>query len=137
MPACEAPKLCLVLPCYNEEAVLDKTNNIIVPVIEEMISSNIVHENSKICYVNDGSKDSTWEIIKRFSEQNKIVKGIKLSANFGHQNAILAGMIRNKDHFDCIITIDADLQDDVNVIKEMISKFTEGCLLYTSDAADE
>jgi len=126
MPACEAPKLCLVLPCYNEEAVLDKTNNIIVPVIEEMISSNIVHENSKICYVNDGSKDSTWEIIKRFSEQNKIVKGIKLSANFGHQNAILAGMIRNKDHFDCIITIDADLQDDVNVIKEMISKFTEG-----------
>ena len=122
----EAPKLCLVLPCYNEEAVLDKTNNVLIPIVEEMIALHIIHADSKICYVNDGSRDSTWEVIKRFSEQHEVIKGIKLSTNFGHQNAILAGMIRNKDHFDCIITMDADLQDDVNVIKEMVSKFTEG-----------
>jgi len=122
----EAPKLCLTLPCYNEETVLDKTNNILVPIVKEMIVLNIVHKDSKICYVDDGSRDSTWDIIKKFSGQDKIVKGIKLSTNFGHQNAILAGMIRNKDHFDIIITMDADLQDDVSVIKEMVSKFTEG-----------
>jgi polyisoprenyl-phosphate glycosyltransferase len=126
MPAREVPKLCLILPCYNEEAVLDKTNNILVPIVEKMITSHVIHEDSKICYINDGSGDSTWEIIKRLSEQHKIVKGIKLSTNFGHQNAILAGMLRNKDQFNCIISMDADLQDDVNVIKEMVLKFTEG-----------
>jgi len=123
----EAPKLCIVLPCYNEEAVLENSNNILVSVVKEMISLNIIHKDSKICYVNDGSNDSTWEIIKLFSKQYAIVKGIKLSTNFGHQNAILAGMVNNKDRFDCIITMDADLQDDVNVIKEMVMKYTKGC----------
>jgi len=122
----EAPKLCITLPCYNEEAVLEKTNDILVLIVKDMIALDIVHEDSKICYVDDGSIDSTWEIIKKISEKHNIVKGIKLSTNFGHQNAIFAGMIRNKNHFDCIITMDVDLQDDVNVIREMVLKFKEG-----------
>lgn len=120
------PKLLLVLPCYNEEAILRITDAKLNAFYDTLISSGVISPESKICYVNDGSRDTTWEIIESLTAANQRLLGVKLSRNFGHQNALLAGLFEYKGLFDCYISIDADLQDDVNAIIPMLEKFKEG-----------
>lgn len=116
----------MVVPCYNEEAVLSETSKRLKEKLEGLISQNKVSQNSRILFVNDGSKDKTWEIIQKLHQENKIFSGATLSRNRGHQNALLAGLMLAKDHADIAISLDADLQDDVNAIDQMIDKYYEG-----------
>lgn len=118
-------KLSVVVPCYNEEEVLPETNSRLLELMKEMQELGLVSQDSFIYYVDDGSKDKTWELISKFNQQNACIRGIKLSRNRGHQNALIAGLF-NADG-EAIVSIDADLQDDIQVIKEMIYKFNEGC----------
>lgn len=120
------PKLLLVLPCYNEEAILHMTDTKLNAFCDSLVSSNVISAESRICYVNDGSRDATWDIIESLAAANPRVLGVKLSRNYGHQNALLAGLFEYKGLFDCYISIDADLQDDINAIVPMIEKFKEG-----------
>lgn len=114
--------LTIIVPCYNEEEVLPET----VAVLESMISEEQVSSSSKLLFVDDGSKEKTWELVKKFEKQFEYVTGIRFSRNYGHQNAILAGLTTAVDYSDMTITIDADLQDDVNAIPEMVEKYHEG-----------
>jgi len=120
------PKLLLVLPCYNEEAILHITNTKLNDFCDSLISRGLIGNESRICYVNDGSRDATWDIIEALAATNPRVLGVKLSRNFGHQNALLAGLFEYKGLFDCYISIDADLQDDLNAIIPMLEKYREG-----------
>lgn len=120
------PKLLLVLPCYNEEAILHITNTKLNDFCDSLISRGLISNESRICYVNDGSRDATWDIIEALAATNPRVLGVKLSRNFGHQNALLAGLFEYKGLFDCYISIDADLQDDLNAIIPMLEKYREG-----------
>lgn len=120
--------LYLVIPCYNEQEVLPETSKQLKSKLESLINSGKISKESKICFVNDGSKDKTWKIIQQLHNEDKIFRGIKLSRNKGHQNALLAGLMTVKDECDAAISLDADLQDDINAIDEMVDKFTnEGC----------
>ncbi len=119
-------KFLLIVPCYNEEEVLHKTYEKLNDYMKHLVSSELITEDSKVCLVNDGSRDRTWDIIEEISASNPVFTGIKLSRNFGHQSAILAGLLENVDRYDCYITIDADLQDDIRAIEAMIRKFQEG-----------
>ncbi|MBT9627357.1 glycosyltransferase [Ligilactobacillus ruminis] len=112
--------LTIIVPCYNEEEVLPET----VAVLESMISEEQVSSSSKLLFVDDGSKEKTWELVKKFEKQFEYVTGIRFSRNYGHQNAILAGLTTAVDYSD--MTINADLQDDVNAIPEMVEKYHEG-----------
>lgn len=116
----------IVIPCYNEEEVLEETTKKLKIKLEKLISDKIIAEKSRVMYVNDGSKDKTWEIIKYINKKEKLFTGISLSRNRGHQNALLAGLITAKKHADFVISMDADLQDDINAIDEMIEKYYEG-----------
>lgn len=116
----------IVIPCYNEEEVLPETSKQLLNVMTELISNNVISEQSRICFVNDGSKDKTWSIIEQLHNSNSIFSGINLSTNKGHQNALLAGLMTVKEHCDAAISIDADLQDDVSVISKFIDKFYDG-----------
>ena len=118
--------LYIVVPCYNEEEVLPETIKELTKKVEKLIKDNKINKNSKILFVNDGSKDNTWKIIKDNSKTNKLVTGISLSRNKGHQNALLAGLLTAKNHADIIISMDADLQDDINAIDEMLEKYKDG-----------
>lgn len=120
-------KLYVVVPCYNEEAVLPETSKRMIRLFDDMKSRELISDLSRIVFVDDGSKDRTWEIIDRLSRENEEIAGIKLAKNAGHQNALLGGLMTVKDDCDCAISIDADLQDDINVIPEMVEKFKEGC----------
>lgn len=120
-------KLFVVLPCYNEEEVLGETSKRLLELYGKMISEGTVSPDSKIVFVDDGSRDKTWEIISGLCEQNDIYRGVKLAHNAGHQNALLGGLMTVKDECDCAVSIDADLQDDINVIPEMVKKFDNGC----------
>ncbi|WP_423406736.1 glycosyltransferase family 2 protein [Heyndrickxia sp. MSNUG] len=120
------PILTIVVPCYNEEEVLHETIEQLKTILDELVSSTNVSDKSKILFVDDGSKDHTWNMIYKECLKGEYVKGLKLSRNVGHQNALLAGLFTAKDASDCLITIDADLQDDVNAIKEMVCKYKEG-----------
>ena len=120
-------KLFVVLPCYNEEEVLGETSKRLLELYGKMISEGTVSPESKIVFVDDGSRDRTWEIISGLCEQNNIYRGVKLAHNAGHQNALLGGLMTVKDECDCAVSIDADLQDDINVIPEMGKKFDNGC----------
>ena len=115
--------LYIVIPCYNEEDCLDETNNRLSEKLESLVVSGKIDKKSRIVYVDDGSKDKTWEKIEGL-EPNSI--GIKLSRNRGHQNALLAGLMYAKDHADMIVSMDADLQDDIDAIDKMIEKFADG-----------
>jgi len=115
--------LYIVVPCYNEEACLDETTRQLQAKINSLVEAKKISPKSKIVFVDDGSKDKTWELISR---KNKSVIGIKLAHNRGHQNALLAGLMYAKDHCDISISIDADLQDDVNAIDEMIKEYNDG-----------
>jgi glycosyltransferase involved in cell wall biosynthesis len=121
------PVLYIVSPCYNEEEVLHEVSKRLDSLFADMIDKKLIDDKSKIVFVNDGSKDKTWEEISKISEQNSRFIGVKLSRNCGHQNALLAGLLYAKEFADCAISIDADLQDDINVIPEFIAKFNEGC----------
>ena len=119
-------KLYMVLPCYNEQEVLLKTANILKNKLEFLMQNNKISKDSKICFVNDGSTDDTWNIICSLNQKDKIFTGINLSSNRGHQNALLAGLISSKNKADMIISMDADLQDDVNAIDNMVDKYLNG-----------
>lgn len=121
-------KLAIVVPCYNEEEVLKIASEALRGVLDDLIQKKKIAEDSFILFVNDGSKDRTWELIE---EEHKLypiqVCGVKLAGNVGHQFALTAGLITAKDMSDVTVSIDADLQDDVTVIEEMIDKFHAGC----------
>ena len=123
----EQKTIIIVVPCYNEQEVLADSNKKLLDLLEQMISDNLISNNSKILYVNDGSKDKTWDLISEYCKEYKYVCGLKLAKNAGHQNALLSGLTIGKDWGDALISIDADLQDDVNVIEEMVDKYHEGC----------
>ncbi len=118
--------LYMVLPCYNEEEVLPETSKQLKKKIENLIEEKKISKESKIMFVNDGSKDKTWEIITDLCQKENIFVGVKLSRNKGHQNALLAGLMTAKEYADIVISMDADLQDDINVIDEMVTKNNEG-----------
>lgn len=120
-------KLYVVIPCYNEEAVLGETSSRMLALFESMTAGGLIDKDSKIVMVDDGSRDSTWSIISSLCEQNSTFRGVKLAHNAGHQNALLGGLMTVKDECDCAVSIDADLQDDINVIPEMVKKFDAGC----------
>ena len=120
-------KLCILIPCYNEAEVLPETAKRVVQKLEYLKTQNKISDDSKIVFVDDGSKDNTWELIEGYSIENMAVEGIKLSRNRGHQNALLAGLMTVKEHFDAVVSMDADLQDDINAIDEMVEKYKSGC----------
>lgn len=116
----------LVIPCYNEEEALPETALQLNNKMNALISSGKIDEISRILLVDDGSKDKTWELIEKLSAENKLFSGIKLSRNRGHQNALLAGLMYAKDRSDAAISMDADLQDDINAVDKMIDEFSDG-----------
>lgn len=116
----------MVVPCYNEEEVLDETTRQLTEKLDHLIKEGKISGKSRILYVNDGSKDQTWPIISRLHEEHELVSGLNLSRNRGHQNAVLAGLMYVKEYCDAAISMDADLQDDINAIDEMVDKFNQG-----------
>lgn len=118
--------LYLVIPCYNEEEVLHETAKRLLDKIQSMINQNSISKKSRIVFVNDGSKDNTWNIIRELYEKSEYFGGINLSRNRGHQNALLAGLMTLKDEADMVISLDADLQDDIDVIDQFVEKYYEG-----------
>lgn len=119
-------KLFLVIPCYNEEAVLPETAKRLKEKYTQLMGEEKISADSRIVFVNDGSKDQTWEIIKALHSADPLFRGICLSRNKGHQNALMAGLMTVKDECDAAISLDADLQDDINAIDEMVDRFREG-----------
>ncbi len=119
-------RLATVSPCYNEELVLESSVERLTALFEELIAKKKIDSESVMVFVNDGSKDRTWSIIEELHKKNKFVRGICLTRNVGHQNAIMAGMMTAKQWADGVITIDADLQDDINAIEKMIDAHAEG-----------
>ena len=119
-------RLAIVVPCYNEEEMLPLTTKELTGVLSDLITKQKIAPDSYILYVDDGSKDSTWELIRKFHEEEKKVFGLKLAGNVGQQNALTAGMLNAMEHADIMISIDADLQDDTAVMEEMVDKFHEG-----------
>ncbi|NLJ31023.1 MAG: glycosyltransferase family 2 protein [Clostridiales bacterium] len=121
------PTVYLVIPCYNEEAVLPETVKRLEEKLSAMIESGRADKASRMLLVDDGSRDKTWELIARFCDEKPLVSGIKLAHNRGHQNALLAGLMTARKYADCAISLDADLQDDIDVIDKFVDKFTQGC----------
>jgi glycosyltransferase involved in cell wall biosynthesis len=122
------PVLAIVVPCYNEEEVLPETAEKLSIKIHKLISDQIISEKSTLLFVDDGSSDNTWGLIKKYHLENPLVfSGIKLSVNKGHQNALLCGLLAVKDRVDAAVSIDADLQDDIDIIDKMIEKYRAGC----------
>ena len=119
--------LYIVVPCYNEEAVLPETQKELGNKLETMITAGAVSEKSRIIFVDDGSKDKTWELIEKYHSENPRIGGVKLAHNRGHQFAVLAGLMTVKDLCDMAITMDADLQDDIDVVDKFVEKYKEGC----------
>lgn len=115
-----------VVPCYNEEEVLPETSKELTSKLKEMIETGLITPKSRIMFVDDGSRDKTWQLISGYSEKNELICGLKLSRNCGHQNALLAGLMTAKDLSDAVISLDADLQDDVEVLNDFAQKFEEG-----------
>ena len=123
-----SPILAIVVPCYNEKEVLPTTAQQLLGVVKRLAESDIISHESKIVFIDDGSKDNTWELIEGFCKENpKNFSGIKLSKNKGHQNALLCGLFSVREFADASISIDADLQDDISVIEEMLTLYGSGC----------
>lgn len=120
------PVVTLVVPCYNEEEILPHTIVVLHDLIHELIGEKLISDRSRILFVDDGSSDSTWEQIYKATIKSDHIRGLKLARNAGHQNALLAGLFAAKTVSDCTISLDADLQDDISVIRLFIEKFTEG-----------
>ncbi|MBR5087582.1 MAG: glycosyltransferase family 2 protein [Muribaculaceae bacterium] len=123
----DCPVLYIVVPCFNEQEVLPQSHQHLSQLLEEMVAKGNVANDSKLLYVDDGSRDDTWEIIDRLSGDNNQVAGVKLACNSGHQNALMAGLAAAVDHCDITVSIDADLQDDINVIPQMVERYKDGC----------
>ncbi len=118
--------LYMVIPCFNEEEVLPDTIKVMDKKIKDLIKKKKIDKNSKVMFVNDGSSDKTWDIIEKTSKKNSLFTGISLSRNKGHQNALVAGLLVSKDYADMVISMDADLQDDVNAIDKMVDEYFDG-----------
>lgn len=121
------PVLYMIIPCYNEEEVLPITSDMFLKKMEELEEKGLVSPDSKILFINDGSKDKTWEIIQELSRKDRHFMGISQSRNRGHQNAVLAGLMEAKDRCDITISIDCDGQDDINAMDEMVKAYLDGC----------
>lgn len=119
--------LYIVVPCYNEEEVLPETSKRLKEKVESLVSQGKVSEKSRILFVNDGSKDRTWELISSLHQTDPIFSGVDLTRNRGHQNALLAGLMTAKDRCDMAISMDADLQDDVDAVDRMVEEYYAGC----------
>ena len=122
----EKNRLAIVVPCYKEEAVLEETTLRLTAMLDALTEEGLIAANSFILYVNDGSRDQTWPLIVQLNQRNKYVCGVNLANNVGHQNALMAGLSVAKDQADICVTIDADLQDDVNVIRDMVTEYGKG-----------
>ena len=118
--------LYFVIPCYNEEEVLPETSKRLKEQLGHLVSKGLAHPDSRIVFVNDGSKDRTWELIEQLHAQDAVFSGVNLSRNRGHQNALLAGLMTVKDAADLTISMDADLQDDIAACEEMLEKYYDG-----------
>lgn len=116
-----------VIPCYNEEEVLPETAARLWEKYRALLDLGVIEKDSRILFVDDGSKDKTWEIVERLHQGNPVYTGLKLSRNKGHQNALLAGLLRAARDADAVISMDADLQDDISVMDKMIEKYKGGC----------
>lgn len=123
----EIPVLNIVIPCYNEEKVLPITAPLFLQKINQLVSEGKISDKSRVMFVNDGSKDKTWEIITELSKQDYHLIGISQSRNRGHQNAVLAGLMESMDVCDITISIDCDGQDDINAMDEMVDAYLDGC----------
>jgi glycosyltransferase involved in cell wall biosynthesis len=120
--------IALIVPCFNEQEVLPETAKQLFNKLQNLILNNIVSKESKIVFIDDGSNDKTWQLIENlYTDNPQYYAGIKMSRNKGHQNALLCGLLSMKDFVDAVISIDADLQDDINVIDEMVEKYNLGC----------
>lgn len=119
--------LYIVIPCYNEEEVLCETAKRLTDKLHRMISDQVVSDQSRMVFVDDGSKDRTWELIRELHASNPLVLGIKSSRNRGHQNTLLAGLFTVKADCDMAVSMDADLQDDIEVLDQFVKKYEEGC----------
>lgn len=117
----------LVIPCYNEQEVLPETGKRLYEKMNSLISAGTVSSDSRVVFVDDGSKDDTWSLIEQYHSESPMFRGIKLSRNRGHQNALLAGLMTVRNDADAVISMDADLQDDINAIDRFIEKFYDGC----------
>jgi glycosyltransferase involved in cell wall biosynthesis len=122
----QKPTIGIISPCYNEALVLEETSEQLNKIISDLIFREVISDKSFAVFVDDGSTDKTWNLIEKKSKSLDHIKGLKLAGNVGHQNALLAGLMSFKDESDALISIDADLQDDVSVIEEMIVKFKSG-----------
>lgn len=122
-----AETLYIVIPCYNEELVISETVRRLTEKLDSMVEHGLIKENSRMMLVNDGSKDNTWNIIEELYSSNKYVTGISLSRNRGHQNALLAGLFEAAKYSDMVVSMDADLQDDIEVLDDFVKKYYEGC----------
>ena len=120
------PILYIVIPCYNEEAVLPLTSGMFLKKIKDLAAAGKISDKSRILFVNDGSKDKTWDIIRSLAEADEHYRGVCLSRNRGHQNALLAGLMTAKDLADVTISIDCDGQDDINAMDAMIDEYLAG-----------
>ena len=123
----ENPILYIVIPCYNEQEVLPITAPMFLNKLHELAEKKLVSENSRILFVNDGSSDGTWDIIRALAASDEHYIGISQSRNRGHQNAVLAGLMEAKDHCDISISIDCDGQDDINAMDNMVRAYLDGC----------
>lgn len=123
----DAKILYLVIPCYNEQEVLPETEKRLTEKLNKMIQAGLISENSRMVFVDDGSKDKTWTLISEMYEKNPLVLGIKSSRNRGHQNTLLEGLMTVKDDCDMVISMDADLQDDIEVLDQFVEKYNAGC----------
>ncbi len=119
--------LYLVIPCYNEEEVLPETAGRLKEKIQNLISQGRITDKSRVVFVDDGSKDQTWKLIEELHKQNTLFSGVKLSRNRGHQNALMAGLYNVRGKADAVISLDADLQDDINAIDGFLDQYNEGC----------
>ena len=119
--------LYIVVPCYNEQEVLGETAKRLFEKMKNLISVEKISDKSRVMFIDDGSKDTTWNIITELHNQNSIFSGVKLSRNRGHQNALLSGLYEASKRADVIISMDADLQDDINTVDEMLEKYYDGC----------
>jgi polyisoprenyl-phosphate glycosyltransferase len=120
------PFFTIVVPCFNEEEVFKDTSHQLTAVVTDLINDSLISDESKILFVDDGSKDRTWKLIENESMKNPYVTGLKLARNVGHQNALIAGLETASKHSDCVVSIDADLQDDIKVIRTFVEKYWEG-----------
>ena len=122
-----ADKLMVVIPCYNEEEVLPETSRRLVEKMAELTRKGLISPESRVLLVDDGSRDRTWELISALHKENPLFEGVKLSRNRGHQNALLAGLMTARGRCDMSISMDADLQDDMDAMDRFIEKYREGC----------